>query len=305
MYYDPATQSVLDYHGGIADIRDKTLRIIGQPEARYREDPVRMLRVVRFAAKLQFTIEQTTRAPIPVMAPLINNVPAARIFDEMLKLLMSGHALACLQELRGAGLHHGLLPLLDAVLEQPIGMKFVTLALESTDDRVKAGKGVSPGFLFASLLWHQVLEKWNAYRAAGESPIPALHLAADDVLEGQTENLALQRRIATDMRDIWAMQPRFERRTGKAPYKLLENTRFRAGFDFLLLRCESGELDKDIGDWWAAFAEADIGERERLLTVSREAPSGGQKRKRAPRRGPRNRGAGETQAQAAAAPGDE
>jgi poly(A) polymerase len=305
MYYDPATESVLDYHGGIADIRDKVLRIIGQPEARYREDPVRMLRVVRFAAKLQFSIEPTTRAPIPVMAPLINNVPAARIFDEMLKLLMSGHALACLQELRGAGLHHGLLPLLDAVLEQPIGMKFVTLALESTDSRIKAGKGVSPGFLFASLLWHQVLEKWNAYRAAGESPIPALHLAADDVLEAQTENLALQRRIATDMRDIWAMQPRFERRTGKAPHKLLENTRFRAGFDFLLLRCESGELDKDIGDWWAGFAEADIGERERLLTASREAPSGGQKKKRAPRRGPRNRGAGETQAQAATAPGEE
>jgi poly(A) polymerase len=165
----------------------KILRIIGQPEARYREDPVRMLRVVRFAAKLQFTIEPATRAPIPVMAPLINNVPAARVFDEMLKLLMSGHALACLKELRSAGLHHGLLPLLDVVLEQPIGMKFVTLALESTDARVRAGKGVSPGFLFASLLWHQVLEKWNAYRAAGEAPIPALHLAADDVLDNQTD----------------------------------------------------------------------------------------------------------------------
>ncbi|RYF00595.1 MAG: polynucleotide adenylyltransferase PcnB, partial [Oxalobacteraceae bacterium] len=113
MYYDPATQAVLDYHGGIADIRDKVLRIIGQPEARYREDPVRMLRVVRFAAKLQFTIEPATRAPIPVMAPLIDNVPAARVFDEMLKLLMSGHALACLKELRSSGLHHGLLPLLD------------------------------------------------------------------------------------------------------------------------------------------------------------------------------------------------
>jgi poly(A) polymerase len=305
MYYDPATESVLDYHGGIADIRDKVLRIIGQPEARYREDPVRMLRVVRFAAKLQFKIEATTRAPIPVMAPLIDNVPAARIFDEMLKLLMSGHALACLQELRAAGLHHGLLPLLDAVLEQPIGMKFVTLALDSTDSRIKAGKGVSPGFLFASLLWHQVLEKWNAYRAAGESPIPALHLAADDVLEGQTENLALQRRITTDMRDIWAMQPRFERRTGKAPYKLLENPRFRAGFDFLLLRCESGELEQELGDWWAAFAEADIGERERLMTTSRETPSAGQKKKRAPRRGPRNRTGGDTQAPAAAASGEE
>ena len=286
MYYDPATQSVLDYHGGIEDIRAKVLRIIGQPEARYREDPVRMLRVVRFAAKLQFTIEPATRAPIPVMAPLINNVPAARVFDEMLKLLMSGHALACLKELRSSGLHHGLLPLLDVVLEQPIGMKFVTLALESTDTRVKAGKGVSPGFLFASLLWHQVLEKWNAYRAAGESPIPALHLAADDVLDNQTDNLALQRRIATDMRDIWAMQPRFERRNGKSPYKLLEHPRFRAGFDFLLLRCESGELDAEIGNWWATFYAGDIAERERLINSTRDVQPSGQK-KRPRRRGPR------------------
>ena len=284
MYYDPATQSVLDYHGGIADIRDKVLRIIGQPEARYREDPVRMLRVVRFAAKLQFTIEPATRAPIPVMAPLINNVPAARVFDEMLKLLLSGHALACLKELRSSGLHHGLLPLLDVVLEQPIGMKFVTLALESTDARVKAGKGVSPGFLFASLLWHQVLEKWNAYRAAGEAPIPALHLAADDVLDNQTDNLALQRRIATDMRDIWAMQPRFERRNGKNPYKLLEHPRFRAGFDFLLLRCESGELDAELGNWWATFYGGDIAERERLVNAAREPAAGGAAAKKRPRR---------------------
>jgi poly(A) polymerase len=301
MYYDPATQTVLDYHGGIEDIRARILRIIGQPEARYREDPVRMLRVVRFAAKLQFTIEPATRAPIPVMAPLINNVPAARVFDEMLKLLMSGHALACLKELRSSGLHHGLLPLLDVVLEQPIGMKFVTLALDSTDARVRAGKGVSPGFLFASLLWHQVLEKWNAYRAAGESPIPALHLAADDVLDNQTDKLALQRRIATDMRDIWAMQPRFERRNGKAPYKLLEHPRFRAGFDFLLLRCESGELDADVGNWWTTFYAGDVAERERLINSAREtAPAAAKKRPR--RRGPRKAGEGEA---VGAAPGND
>jgi poly(A) polymerase len=247
-----------------------------------------MLRVVRFAAKLQFTIEPATRAPIPVMAPLINNVPAARVFDEMLKLLQSGHSLACLKELRASGLHHGLLPLLDVVLEQPIGMKFVTLALESTDARVRAGKGVSPGFLFASLLWHQVLEKWNAYRAAGEAPIPALHLAADDVLDNQTDSLALQRRIATDMRDIWAMQPRFERRNGKNPYKLLEHPRFRAGFDFLLLRCESGELDAELGNWWATFYAGDVAERERLVNSAREPQQGaGGQKKRPRRRGPR------------------
>jgi poly(A) polymerase len=290
MYYDPAAQTVLDYHDGIADIRNKTLRIIGAPEARYREDPVRLLRVVRFAAKLGFSIDPATRAPISVMAPLINNVPAARVFDEMLKLLMSGHALACLQQLRKEGLHHGLLPLLDVVLEQPLGEKFVTLALESTDARIRQGKPISPGFLFAALLWHQVLEKWNAYRAAGEYPIPALHLAADDVLNTQTEKLALQRKIASDMRDIWAMQPRFERRTGKSPYKLLEHLRMRAGYDFLLLRCASGEIEAEIGEWWTAFINADGPEREALIAAKPKSDSAsGSGKKRSRRRGGKSR----------------
>ena len=291
MYYDPAREQVLDYHGGMKDIRSKTLRIIGVPEARYREDPVRMLRVVRFAAKLGFSIAPPTRSPIKVMAPLINNVPAARVFDEMLKLLMSGHAMACLQQLRKQGLHHGLLPLLDVVLEQPLGERFVALALNNTDERVREGKTVSPGFLFASLLWHQVLERWEAYKAAGEAPIPALHLAADDVLDGQTEQLAIQRRIATDMRDIWAMQPRFERRIGKSPYKLLEHPRLRAGYDFLLLRCASGEIESELGEWWTDFMAADGPQREALLTRKPgETDKPAAKRRR--RRSGRGRGRG-------------
>lgn len=293
MYYDPAREQVLDYHGGMKDIRSKTLRIIGVPEARYREDPVRMLRVVRFAAKLGFSIAAPTRAPIKVMAPLINNVPAARVFDEMLKLLMSGQAMACLQQLRKEGLHHGLLPLLDVVLEQPMGERFVTLALSNTDERVRQGKTVSPGFLFAALLWHQVLEKWNAYKAAGEAPIPALHLAADDVLDTQGEKLALQRRFTTDMRDIWAMQPRFERRVGKSPYKLIEHPRLRAGYDFLLLRCESGELDAGLGEWWTDFMEGDGSEREQLLTRKMPADDEAAPAKRRRRRTGRSRGKGQ------------
>jgi poly(A) polymerase len=289
MYYDPATQSVLDYHDGIADIRSKTLRVIGIPEARYREDPVRLLRVVRFAAKLGFDIAPETRAPIAVMAPLINNVPASRVFDEALKLLLSGHALACLQRLRQEGLHYGLLPLLDVVLEQPLGEKFVRLALDSTDLRVREGKPVSPGFLFAALLWHQVVEKWNAYQASGEPPIPALHLAADDVLTAQTDKLALQRRIASDMRDIWALQPRFDRRTGKSPYKLLENPRLRAGYDFLLLRCASGEIDSEIGEWWTDFMAADGTGREELLARKQKSEGDLPAKKRARRRSPRTR----------------
>ena len=283
MYYDPARQTVLDYHGGIQDIKNKTLRIIGAPEARYREDPVRLLRVVRFAAKLNFSIAPDTRKPMAVMAPLINNVPAARVFDEMLKLLMSGHALACLRQLRQEGLHHGLLPLLDVVLEQPLGEKFVTLALANTDERIRQGKPVSPGFLFASLLWHQVLEKWEAYQAAGEYPIPALHLAADDVLDSQTEKLALH------MRDIWAMQPRFLRRVGRSPYKLLEHPRLRAGYDFLLLRCASGEIESELGQWWTEFMEAESAEREVMLNTKISASEVGGATKKRRRRGGRGR----------------
>jgi poly(A) polymerase len=201
---------------------------------------------------------------------------------------MSGQALACLQQLRKEGLHHGLLPLLDVVLEQPLGEKFVTLALASTDARIQQGKPVSPGFLFASLLWHQVVEKWNAYQAAGEYPIPALHLAADDVLNTQTEKLALQRKIASDMRDIWAMQPRFERRVGKSPYKMLEHMRWRAGYDFLLLRCASGEIDSEIGEWWTEFVTADGPGREALLAKKSKVDGDAGTAKKRPRR--RSRG---------------
>ena len=289
MYYDPASQTVLDYHGGIKDIRKKILRIIGIPEARYREDPVRMLRVVRFAAKLQFEIDTATRAPIAVMAPLINNVPAARVFDEMLKLLTSGHAMACLLQLRKEGLHHGLMPLLDVVMEQPLGEKFVTLALANTDERVQQGKPVSPSFLFASLLWHQVVEKWDAYKAAGEFPIPALHLAADDVLNAQTDALAIQRKIGADMRDIWAMQPRFEKRIGKTPYKVLEHQRLRAGYDFLLLRCASGEIDAEIGEWWTGFINGDAEQREQLINSKPKSSGPAAAKKRKPRRRPPNK----------------
>jgi len=266
MYYDPATQTVLDYHDGMADIRARLLRMIGDPATRYREDPVRMLRVVRFAAKLGFEIEPATRAPIAELADLISNVPAARLFDEMLKLLLSGHALACLTRLRAEGLHHGVLPLLDVIFESPHGEKFITLALTNTDERVRAGKGVSPGFLFATLLWNDMQTRWEQFTAAGEFPVPALHRAMDDVLDMQTEKLAIHKRFSSDMREIWGLQLRLEKRSGRSAMKLLEHQRFRAGYDFLLLRCESGELDASVGQWWTDFIEGDAAARESLLS---------------------------------------
>lgn len=290
MYYNPANQVLLDYHGGIKDLRNKTLRVIGNPELRYREDPVRMLRIVRFAAKLGFSIDKTTGEPISALAPLINNVPSARLFDEMLKLLMSGHSMSCLKELRSRGLHKGLLPLLDVALEQPEAAHFIELSLEKTDQRIRENKRISPGFLFATLLWTQVEEKWAYYRSKGEYPIPALVAASSDVLDAQTEKLAIQRRIATDMRDIWLLQPRLERRTGKSPYRLLENERFRAAYDFMLIRCEAGELDEELGQWWTDFIDAPGEVRQEMIdTQMKKAPAGSATRKRSRRSGQRRR----------------
>ena len=279
LYYDPSSETIIDYHHGVADIKHKTLRMIGDPKVRYREDPVRMLRAVRLAAKLGLIIDPAARAPIRTMAELIENVPAARLFDEMLKLLTSGHAVKCLTQLREEGLHHGLLPLLDVIFEQPMGEKFIMLSLANTDERVRAGKPISPSFLFATMLWHEVLVQWEKIKAGGELPIPALHLAMDDVLDTQAEKLAITRRIAGDIKEIWALQPRFEQRSGKRPYALLEHPRFRAAYDFLVLRAESGEIPRETPDWWTDFQNANGEERGQMLL-----PDSGDKKRRRRRR---------------------
>jgi poly(A) polymerase len=287
LYYDPTTGEVLDYTEGVRDIARRRLRIIGDPQTRYREDPVRMLRAVRFAAKLGFEIDSATRAPIARLANLIENVPAARVFDEMLKLLTSGHAVACISRLRAEGLHHGLLPLLDVILEQAQGERFVMLALARTDERARSGKSVAPGFLFATLLWHSVLANWNARVAAGEHKMPALEAAIDQILETQTEKLAIQRRFTSEMREIWTLQPRFERRTGQAPFRLLEHLRLRAGYDFLLIRCAAEEAPADLGEWWTKFIHGSEEERAALMqeaSKTHTAPSSSSRRRRSRRR---------------------
>ena len=265
LYFDPATEEIVDYHGGLADLRKRVLRMIGDPETRFREDPVRMLRAVRLGAKLGLTLDPATRAPIRELAPLLEMVPPARLFDEMLKLLLSGHASACLRQLREDGLHHGLLPLLDVILEQPLGERFVTLALAQTDERVRTDRPVSPAFLFAALLWHEVLAAWKARQGRGERPLPALESAMDDVLSAQCEKLAITRKLTATMREVWTMQPRFDQRSGQRPYRLIESPRFRMGYDFLALRAASGEVSADVEAWWRAFQQADADTRKAML----------------------------------------
>lgn len=282
LYYDPATEEVLDFHNGVADIQAGILRVIGDPATRYREDPVRMLRAVRLSAKLGLKLDPATEAPIPKMADALHDVPPSRLFDEMLKLFLSGHAMESADALRRHGLHHGLLPLLDVVLEQPMGERFVNLALRNTDERVQAEKPVSPAFLFATLLWHEVLVAWKKYEAQGQRAIPALHMAMTEVIDIQAEKLAIHKRYSATMKEIWGLQPRFEQRAGKRPFGLLEHPRYRAAYDFLLLRCESGELPMEVGNWWTAFADASSEERLAMLLPDTEP----KKRRRRPRKKP-------------------
>ncbi|HEX6317362.1 MAG TPA: polynucleotide adenylyltransferase PcnB [Burkholderiales bacterium] len=279
LYFDPATEEVVDFHGGLADLKKRTLRVIGEPEARYREDPVRMLRAVRLAAKLGLRLDAATRAPIRDMAPLMDRVPPARLFDEMLKLLLSGHASACLRQLRDVGLHKGLLPLLDVILEQPLGERFVTLALAQTDERVLADRPVSPAFLFAALLWHEVLAASKARHARGERPVMALEHAMDEVLDTQCAKLAITRKLTATMREVWSMQPRFEQRSGSRPFRLLEAPRFRMAYDFLALRAASGEVPADLEEWWRAFQGADPEARKTML-LPETAPRKRRRRRR-------------------------
>ena len=278
LYFDPSSETIIDYHHGVADLKQKTLRMIGDPKTRYREDPVRMLRAVRLAAKLSLTIDPEASQPIRELAELIENVPPSRLFDEMLKLLTSGYAVRCVTQLRAEGLHHGLLPLLDVILDQPLGERFVMLALENTDQRVRDGKPTSPSFLFATLLWHEVLAKWEVIKVGGERPMPALFMAMDEVLDVQAEKLAITRRIAGDIKDIWSLQPRFEQRSGKRPYGVLEQPRFKAGYDFLLLRAESGEIETELAQWWTNFMNCDGEARAAMLLPPK--PDEAKKRRR-------------------------
>lgn len=279
LYFDPVTRKISDYHGGLRDLRKRVLRIVGDPAIRYREDPVRMLRAIRLSAKLGMTIAPDTKAPIKTLAHLLEGVPPARVFDEMLKLLLSGHASAALRQLREEGLHKGVLPLLDVILDQPLGERFVTLALAQTDERVLNGKPVSPAFLFAALLWHEVLASWKTRMAEGQRQLIALEHAMDEVLDIQCEKLAITRRLTATMREVWSMQPRFEVRSGQRPYRLIESPRFRMAYDFLALRAASGEVGGELEAWWRGFYSAGADDRKAML-VPESASRAGTKRRR-------------------------
>jgi poly(A) polymerase len=286
LFYDPSTETIIDYQHGVRDLKARRLVMIGQPAKRYQEDPVRMLRAVRLAAKLGFEIDEHTRKPIRAHAHLLKREPAARLFDEMLKLLMSGQAYACLKKLRDEGLSRGMLPLLDAVLGDDSDDSFLKLALASTDARIREDKPISVGFLLATLLWRHVSQRWQVLLADGERPMPALLQAIGEIEAEQDETLAIPRRYSVTMREIWMLQSRFDGRIGARPYRFVEQPRFRAAFDFLSLRAEAGEVPRALVTWWADFQHADDTGREALIAEAKNGEStvGGDARTRKRRR---------------------
>src|SRR6478609_4871227 len=282
MYYDPQTRTLVDYHGGIKDAGKKVLRMIGDPATRYREDPVRIIRAVRFSAKLSplgFKLEPKTGAALKPSLPLLADVPQSRLFDEMLKLLQTGHSVATIEQLESLGLATGLYPLLDLVVERA-AQPLVRAALMDTDRRVSEDKPVAPSFLLACVLWADVRDGWSRRLDRRMHPFPALQESIDEVFDARIGDISGRGKLGADMREIWMMQPRFEKRTGNTVFSLVEQPRFRAGFDFMRLRADAGEVDVVLADWWQEFSLASDSVREDLVAQVREEQHKGARRVR-------------------------
>lgn len=279
LYYNIADFSIIDYTGGAADIEAGKLRLIGDPETRYREDPVRMLRAVRFATKLGFRLETRTEALVSRLAPLLADIPPARLFDEMLKLFMGGAALANFEMLRHYNLFAQMFPFTERSLaheENHFPLTLISRGMANTDARVEQDKPVTPAFLFAILLWEPVRERAARLEAEGQQPAQALQHASSQVIAEQAAIMATPRRFSLPMREIWMLQLRLELKGGRRSQRVLAHPRFRAAYDFLLLRCESGEVPGEIGAWWTAAQASQA--------ASPEPPATAKRRRRRPRR---------------------
>jgi poly(A) polymerase len=287
MYYNIKGFAIHDFAGGIKDMQDRNIRMIGDPQARYREDPVRMLRAIRFAAKLDFDIDPNTAEPMHNLGHLLEPIPAARMFEEVLKLLLSGNGEQTYYLLRDFDLFKYLFPATDAAIEADTSEDFqvedfVILALRNSDERIAQGKSVTPAYLFAALLWHPLQQRLS--KITNMPPIPAMHQAAQDVILQQVKHTSIPRRFSTPMKEIWDMQLRLPRRHGNRAAELVENKRFRAAYDFVLLREASGEQLENLGEWWTEYQFASGDRREQMtLELGKPAP-----KKRKPKSPPKD-----------------
>jgi poly(A) polymerase len=289
LYYNIADFTIIDYTGGVKDVEAGVLRLIGEPGTRYREDPVRMLRAVRFATKLGFRIEANTEKAIGELASLLGDIPPARLFDEMLKLFMGGSALANFEMLRHYDLFGQLFPFTEQSLsheENHFPHTLISHGMTNTDTRIEEGKPVTPAFLFAVFLWHPVRDRAVQLEAQGQHPAQALQHAGSQIIAEQAGVMALPKRFSLPMREIWMLQLRLERKGGRRSMRVLGHPRFRAAYDFLLLRVKAGEVAGELGTWWTDFQEMHPEQREQHVTRTRP-------RKRTRRRSRRTPSAGE------------
>jgi len=275
LYYNIYDFSVADYVDGMVDHGTGTLRLIGDPEQRYREDPVRMLRAVRFATKLGFSIHSSCEAPIFKFSSLLQSIPPARLYDEVLKLFLSGYAVQTFEMLRHYHLFENLFPETERCLAYEVDgfpLVFLAKALENTDIRIVEGKTVMPYFLMAAFLWEPVRKRIEKNVEKGLSEAVASQEAAKDVIQQQIKQIAFPRRVGMSIKEVWQMQLRFKSRRGDRPFKLLSHPRFRAAFDFMVLRATTGEAEPEIADWWEKFQISDDATRKKMTRGSRQAP---------------------------------
>ncbi|WP_416308724.1 polynucleotide adenylyltransferase PcnB [Neptunicella sp. SCSIO 80796] len=284
MYYNIADFSISDFANGIGAIEQRKISLIGDPETRYREDPVRMLRAVRFAAKLNMQIDDAAAAPIKTLAPLLTNIPPARLFEEVLKLFLSGNALQIFRLLRQYHLVEPLFPILAPLLNDSNSreISFIEQVMQNTDERINNEQRVTPAFIYAALLWYPLEDRCqNLMVEGGFSQFDAFNLAMGDVLDRQTKRIMIPKRFTTVMREIWQLQNRLPRRFGRRAFQLLDHPRFRAAYDFLLVRAEieGGELEI-LADWWTQFQSASPEQRKTMLDKLRDTEKAPTRRKR-------------------------
>ncbi|WP_174244346.1 polynucleotide adenylyltransferase PcnB [Vibrio atypicus] len=270
MYYSISDYSIHDYAGGIEDMEDKLIRLIGDPETRYREDPVRMLRAIRFAVKLDFDIEEETAAPIEEMAPLLQEIPAARLYEESLKMLQSGHGLETYHLMREYNLFQQLFPTIAEFFTEDYSSpteQMLDLVLDSTDQRIEEGKRINPAFMFAAMLWYPLQAKAEQMMSKRKlSFYDAIMEASNTILDDQVRSIAIPRRHTATIREIWQLQLRMPRRNGKRAFRLMELNKFRAGYDFLEMRGEIEEGETQLlAKWWETFQNAGRNMRQAMV----------------------------------------
>ena len=263
MFYSPSNHKLVDFHDGLDDLNRGIIRIIGNAEQRYQEDPIRILRAFRVCAKLNMALNETSRAPIKKLVPLLHDIPHSRLFDEVIKFFLTGHALNSYRVMQDENIYSQFFLSPESELKDID--PFISNGLKNTDLRINQDKSCNPSFLFSFLLWHQVNVLWDRYKLELKHSIAGLNQAIDEVIEKQIKLFPIHKRFTITMKEIWRLQPRFENQSPKKIYRLLLHPRFRAAYDFMLLRCESNQLDKNIGIWWTSFIDADHHEKSLMV----------------------------------------